>query len=185
MAKGTDDELHPDEANYRSKITIATIGGSPERAKTEKKRVHVAEIYGIATGVKMVENPMDDSKPFTAITGNFEAVNMHDGETWRSGVLYLPGGFHELILGMLDELEEAIKLPDDDPRRRSKFDKASVQFALAIDSEPADNPAGYTYVAKNLLPISKADPLSALREAAHAALSPPAKALSAPEKTAA
>lgn len=153
-----------DEANYRAKLTISTIGGSPERAKTEKRRVQVCEIYGIASGVKLTDNP-EGGPPFTAITGNFEAVNMHDGLTWRSGVLYLPGGFHEMVLAQLEAITE--------DEKRSKFDKAQVQFALAIDAEPAANPAGYCYIARNLLPVSKADPLAALRTAAHKALPPP------------
>lgn len=165
-APDPDAELVADEANYRAKITISTIGGSPERAKTEKKRVNVAQVFGIATGIKMVDNPMDDSKPFIAITGRFEAINMYTAETWRSGVLYLPGGFHEMIVSMLDDLRE---------NKDSKYDKTDVQFALAIDAEPADNPAGYTYIAKNLLPISKADPLAMLRAQATKALPPPAK----------
>src|SRR5271156_3198273 len=117
MAKGTEGtstsaptEEQVDQANYRAKLTISTIGGSPERAKTNKARVHVAEIYGIATGQKEVENPMGNPQFFTAITGNFEAINMHTGEIWRSGVLYLPGGFHEMILAMLDELDSRIEL---------------------------------------------------------------------------
>jgi hypothetical protein len=148
------EELQTDKANYRAKLTMATIEASPERAKTEKKRVQVAEFYGIASGIKLVDNPMGDV-PFTALTGNFEAVNLHNGEIWRSGVLYLPGGFHEMIVAMLNDLT--------DNEERSKFDKAQVQFALAIDAVPADNPAGYSYVATNLLPIAKADALSAIR----------------------
>src|SRR5512146_888366 len=172
MAKGTEDtgehveeiDGEHDVANYRAKLTIATIGGSPERAKTEKGRVHVAQIFGIATGTKEVPNPMDETKPFTAIVGNFEAVNMHDGTIHRSGVLYLPGGLHEMVTGMLDELKD---------NKESKFDKPQVQFALAIDATPADNPAGYQYVGNSLLPPAKADPLAMLRNRAHKLLPPP------------
>lgn len=149
------EELQTDKANYRAKLTMATIEASPERAKTEKRRVSVAEFYGIASGIKLVDNPMGDV-PYTALTGNFEAVNTYNGEIWRSGVLYLPGGFHEMIVAMLNDLTE--------DEGRSKFDKASVQFALAIDAVPADNPAGYAYVAKNLLPVSKADALAGIRQ---------------------
>lgn len=156
MAKNTaPDELQPDAANYRSKLTISTIGGSPERAKTEKKRVHVADVYGIASGIKLVDNPMGNPPTFTALTGNFEATNAYTGEVWRSGVLYLPGGFHEMIVAMLEELSD-----DED---RSKFDRPSVEFALEINADPADNPAGYSYHARNLLPVKKADALSAIR----------------------
>ena len=162
----------PDHANYRAKLTMATIEAAPERAKTEKKRVFVASFIGIASGVKLVDNPMGNPPHFTALTGQFEATN-HKSEIWRSGVLYLPGGFHEMILSMLEELTEA--------EDRSKFDKASVSFALHIDAVPADNPAGYAYVAKNLLPISKADPLSILRVAAKDGL----KLLEAPRQEAA
>ena len=148
------EELQIDKANYRSKLTMRTIEASPERAKTHKQRVAVAEFYGIADGIKLVDDPAGD-QTFTALTGNFEAVNTFTGEIWRSGVLYLPGGFHEMIVAMLNQITE--------DKDRSKFDKAQVQFALAIDAVPADNPAGYSYVAKNLLPVAKADALSAIR----------------------
>lgn len=144
-----------DAGNYKAKLTVATIGGAPERAKTEKTRVGVATFIGIATGTKMVENQNEPEKPYVAVTGNFEAVNLYTGEIYRSGILYLPTGLHDLVVNMLDQVKG-----DED---RSKFDKAAVEFALQIDAEPADNAAGYQYVGKSLLPPQKADALSHLR----------------------
>lgn len=159
-----EDEI--DHANYKNKITISQIGGNPTRAKSEKKRVAVCQIYGIATGLKAVDAPNGDT--FIAILGNFEAVNMETGDVYRSGTMYLPSGFHEVIQSQLESLAE---------NREGRSDKPQVEFALAIDAEPANNPSGYSYVARSLVPPAKADPLSALRAQAHKALPPPVRQL--------
>ena len=167
-----------DHANYVSKITIANIGGNPSLAKAEERRVGVCRIGGICTAIKPVENQMDPDLPWMALQGQFFAINTQKNTLWRSGIAYLPAGFHEEIMEGLQKQIERRKLAEDDPDRRSKYEPAQVEFDLLIDAKPSTNLAGYSYVAKSLTPVAKADPLLQMIERGQkvmAALPPPAE----------
>ena len=129
-----------------SKITPKTIKTKPGLAKVEEREVACAQIFGIATGTKIKTMPNGDS--FTAIVGTFEAVNLHNGEVFRSGEMFLPGGIHETI-------EEPLKSGDD----------LSIRFAFELYAVPADNPIGYSWEAKVLNRPAEHDALADLRQA--------------------
>lgn len=152
-------EGETDHANYVSKITISTMNCNPGQAKADNARVAVCRIGGIATSCKIVPHPVSGEE-FIALVGQFFGENLQKGTMWRSGVCYLPGGYHENIVEALEEQEGRRKLAEDDPNRRSKFEPVQVAFDMAFDAQPAKNPIGYSYIARSLMPVTKADPLA-------------------------
>lgn len=154
-------------SNIITKMTVKGVGANPSKAKAENRKVPLARIFGTAAGV--VHKVDNRGEPITGITGNFEGVNLETGEVYSSGVLYLPGGIHEMLLNAVDQGEEDAK---------GKPTYNSVQFAFDISAVPATNPIGYSYEATQLIEASKADPMAELRASLPAmpALPAPAKA---------
>lgn len=127
--------------NIISKISVKTIGCNPSAAKSEGKDVQLAKVYGVARGtINKVDQRGD---PVVGLTGEFEAVNLGTGEVFRSGVLYLPSGIHEMVANSVKE--------------------GDTEFALGIVASPASNPIGYSYKAVPLLEPAANDPMAALR----------------------
>lgn len=142
-----------------TKMSIKTIGANPSRVKEMKdgKPVHnsldLVRIYGIATNLLYKEDPKTGDVQI-AVAGNFEAVNLENGETFRAGVLWLPGGIQELLIGAVDTGET-------DDNGKPKFN--SVKFGFTISAVPASNPIGYSYTATQLIDAAQNDPLADLR----------------------
>lgn len=112
--------------------------------------VWLGQIYGRCQAVKIKKRTSDSGELVEdhPIIGAFEGINLETGEVSNSGILYLPGGFHDVI-------EQAIK----------SADGSVVDFALEIGAERAENKAKFTWVAKNLMkPTGGVDQLAGLRE---------------------
>jgi hypothetical protein len=139
------------EVSEVSKITPALLG-KPSRAKIEDKEVAIARVYGVANGIKIVKALTGDV--FEALRGNFEGVSLETGEIFTSGILYLPAGIHDRIIGQLKELDG----------------NGSIQFGIELSAIPAKNPAGYSWKATNVVKQDVADPLAALRGQAQAGM---------------
>lgn len=132
---------------FLPKLTVATLGTVPARAKAEKKRIHLARIMGVATDTKFKTDQAGE--PIVAVIGNFEGTNVETGLSAQSSVLYLPGGIQEVIESAVDG-------------RADK--KAGVPFALDIFAKPDNNKAGYTYDVEFIVkPTGAVDPLEAVR----------------------
>jgi hypothetical protein len=137
-----------------TKMSVKALGANPARAKTEEKSVDLVRIYGIASGLVFKADPKTGDIQ-TAISGDFEGVNLESGEVFRSGILWLPGGIQELLINAVDSGET------------DKNDKPvynSVRFGFTISAVPATNPIGYSYAAEQLIDAKKDDPLADLRE---------------------
>lgn len=134
--------------NVLTKLTLKTMKCKPARAKVDEATVPMARIVGVARGIKPAVGTNGDTT--YGLTGNFKGTNIETGEDFFSGVLFLPGGIHEMILDPLDELlaNETTKAG------------AALNFAFDIFARPADNPAGYEYTAHNLAPAARADPFA-------------------------
>lgn len=137
------------EVSYVSKMSVKTLKCDPRLEKGVEKQV-LCRIYGLATGTKVKEDKVT-GQIWTPLVGEFEGVNIEDGSIYRSGVLYLPNGIHEVIESAVTKLK--------DPENAG----VSVQFALEISSVKANNKIGYSYEAKNLVKADVADPLEQLR----------------------
>ena len=132
------------------KITIRTINVIPAKSVEVGKSTPIARIFGMASGIKQVVDKVRGDT-FESITGQFGAVNLQTGNAYESGVLYLPKGIHDMI-------EAAVRsIPKDAP-------SSTVDFALEIRVVKADNPAGYSYEAVNLIPAKVVSPLEELRK---------------------
>lgn len=130
-------------ASILTKMTLKGMGCRPQRAAAEEKRVPLARIYGYASGIKAKEDASGNIHQ--AIVGQFEGINLETGEVYRSGILFLPAGIHDLLAKPASE------------------QGANVQFGLEIHSIPATNAIGYSYMAKSLLPVTGKDLLTDLR----------------------
>lgn len=147
-----------------SKLSLGTMGikgaailGQPETVKYLK----IATIYGQVSGFKSVEDKLTQAV-HTPLTGNFVGVNhINDEKEYQSGVLYLPAGIHDQLLGA------AKKLMDD---------SESIDFALEIRAVRSANAAGFSYEALPLLKPVAVDPLENIRKQlpGYQALSQPA-----------
>lgn len=134
---------------FMPKLTVATLGTVPARAKAEKKRIHLCRIFGICTGTKMKTDQAGE--PIVAIVGNFEGLNIETGLSATSSTLYLPGGIQEVLEAAVDGRDNT---------------SVGIPFAVDVYSKPDNNKAGYTYDADFIQkPSGRVDPLEALRAA--------------------
>lgn len=136
--------------NIISKLSVKTMGCNPALGK--EGRVHIARIFGVASGIKTAKGQNGD--PVMGLTGDFRGQRPDKpGDTWQSGVLYLPSGINELVLDAVDTGEV------------DKNDKpiyAEVQFAFDIFAKPASNPAGYQYEASPVIDAKETDKMAEL-----------------------
>lgn len=139
------------EINVISKLTTKTIGANPRRASAlkegDKSQISLYQVYGKGRMLKQKEG--NNGEMTTAICGNFEAVNTESGEIFRSGVLYLPKGITEFVEAAISKLKD---------------EADSVDFAFEVFAVRADNPIGYSYIAKPILKPTESDDLSNLRK---------------------
>lgn len=136
-----------------TKMSVKSVGANPARAKTENCKVPLARFYGIARGIVMKVDQRGE--PITGLTGDFYATNVESGEEFQSGVLYLPGGIHELLVNGVDQGEMNDK---------GKPIYTPVEFGFDVWAAPATNPIGYSYEATPLLEARVSDPIAALQE---------------------
>lgn len=143
------------EESIISKITMATIGCNPGAVKTLKPEdlskegdLPLARLYGKLSKAKL-EDDVAKGQQYLAFIGNFEAINMQTGETFKSGKMYLPKGISELV-------ENGIK---------NAPEGAQVAFAFEIRSQKANNPIGYSYRVLALKSPEATDELAELRKA--------------------
>lgn len=170
-AAGTTSAPEDTGATPLSKMSVKTLKLNGHKGAALDKVgevIWLGRIIGRCQAVKLKKRT-DDSGNLVEdhpISGFFEGTNLETGEISQSGILYLPGGFH-------DVLESAIR----------DANGGVVDFAIEIGAERAENKAKFTWVAKNLMKPAGADQLSALREmAAKSKNASPVKALAAPEK---
>lgn len=113
-------------------------------------KIHwLGNIIGKVSGVKRGKMPGDDTEFFYKLAGMFEGVP--DDKTKpavRSGLCFLPGGVHEMVVAMIEEAKGAI-----------------INLNLRVGTKRSTNAAGYEYVTDTIVDPSTADPLADLRGA--------------------
>jgi hypothetical protein len=169
-ASGTDDiplDGVSDNRQQLTKLSLGLMGCQPELSVAKDQMIDgqrvkagrdvlqaiiFGEITGL-TGPKELPNAKTEAEKFTyGLLGRIEGVNAISGEMFKAAILYLPGGFHDMFLA---EIETQLKAAPDG--------HATIVFALEFYSIPANNPRGYSWKAKNKMPIEKRDPLARLR----------------------
>lgn len=141
----------PDENGIVSKISTATMGCKPEivKGKENGTKAPMYRVFGRATGIKEAKDM--NGEAIYGLTGAFEAENLVTNAKARSGVLYLPPGIHEMILGPLDDL------------LARKDENAMIEFGYDIYTVAASNKSGYTYQAEDLFPQRRVDPFAEMK----------------------
>lgn len=149
--------------NLQKKISVAkVIGGKPKIASIvkffeENKTAAVmplCRMYGTASGSKV---GVSDFGEWTALTGQFRGLNLSTGETFDSGICFLPDVANDMVLGALNSGATAVDFAFD--------------VGVVLDEDSA---TGYVYRASPVLQ-EEANPISRLEEkmAALAALPAP------------
>jgi len=134
------------------KISIKTVCGTPTRVVTgqssdgkdviEFEKKNLMRVGGICTGTKSGETTYGT---YTVLRGQFEAVDLETGETYRSSKCFLPDDVIDLISTQF--YSENVK---------------AIEFGFIIGVRPNDSQIGYEYTAESILETSKNDPLSLL-----------------------
>jgi hypothetical protein len=140
--------------DFVSKLTIKTLGCNPAKVKDlpeGQTKLPLARFYGIAQDTKTQDN-REYGTVDTFFQGDFEGVNMQNGDILRSAKMFLPKG-------ITDILETSLKTA------KAKDKNASVSFAFEVRSVKATNKSGYTYEAATLMAPEQEDPLKKLRGA--------------------
>lgn len=161
--------------SLKSKIVPGKDLGNPSRVKdlpAGQDRLVMGTVFGEVT--KLVERTMPTGTIYQGFGGTFEAIPSDPNmPTIRSGVLYLPDGFAELIRDPFQKMQE--ESGEEDATIR-------LQFGFEISAVKDGNPQGYSWQYQPLGEPAKADPLAALRAAVLGA-SPQQERLAAPEST--
>lgn len=129
--------------NFQKKLSTAKIVGkiSARSVKVDESK-DLYNIVGIASGTK---SDISDFGPWTALTGNFAAVNLETSEQFRSGVAFLPDVALDPILGQLGAGAPAVEFG----------------WVIGIQGDE-DVQCGYTYYARPLVEANENDPLERL-----------------------
>lgn len=133
----------------KSKITPKDLGNAKKGAALDKGKKHVlGVVVGVATGIFTKPQPNGDVS--YALKGSFvtRPADTENFEPLRSAVCYLPSGIQEAI---------STKFEGENPA-------SQVQFALELATRPAENKAGYEWVATPLTAIEESNPTDALIE---------------------
>lgn len=146
------------------KLSVATVCGKIDAKAVLNAAgpIPLMTVYGMAVGVKEGASTFGD---WTALVGQFKAVNAETGEVFESSQVFLP----EVALIPLRVALEA-------------GESRSVKFAIKLAVKAATNtkPGGsvYEYTFENALPPAENDPLLELESAMQGL-----GLLPAPEKT--
>jgi hypothetical protein len=141
--------------------------GNPKRAAAleagDDTVCWMGEIIGRATGVKKVlTNPQDETSVSYALRGIFEGIPFNEGlektdpkcrPILRSGICWLPGGVHEMVVEAVTGGDVATHTP------------SIVPFRIKIGTRHSTNKVGYEYYNELLSDVSAVDPLADLRGA--------------------
>lgn len=149
---------HVEEAII-GKITMANIKTDPSAVKKmdgDGAECPLARIYGTLDDVRE-QFDKNAGVSYTYFAGSFEAINMQDGDVYKSGKLFLPKGISELVESTIQQIKK--DLPAD-----KKTDSVALDFAFEVRSIKAKNPAGYTYKVYPLVSPERSDRLKQLRD---------------------
>lgn len=122
-----------------SKISVAKCHGKLDKKNLPKGAI--LRVAGIATGTK---TGTSNYGPWTALTGDFYAVNLESGEEFRAGKAFLPSTALGLVEGALSDSPEG------------------VEFAFDFGVKAAENAIGYEYTVKPVVKAKESDRMAQL-----------------------
>ena len=140
------------QVSIKSKLVPGKDLGNPSNVKNLKDgetRLLMGTVIGEVS--RMVTRTMPTGEVYEGFGGTFEAIPADPNlPTVRSGVLYLPGGFFELIANPFKEMS-------------ASDDTARLQFGFEVYAVKDSNPQGYAWQYVPLGEPGKSDPLAAIR----------------------
>lgn len=144
----------------KSKIVPGKDLGNPSAVKSlpeGQNRLVLGIVFGEVT--KLVTRTMPTGQIYEGFGGTFEALPADNKlPPTRSGVLYLPDGFAELIRDPFKKMQEESKSDDNDGT------DVRLQFGFEVAAVKDGNPQGYSWQYIPLGEPAKADPLATLRQ---------------------
>lgn len=128
-------------------IIGAKIGKKKEITEQLAKGDDVGfDVYGLVKKRDFVTTQYGDACRFH---GQFEATNREDGETFRSGKMFLPAIASDMLEGAIDQMTE---------------DQSELKFAFRIGLVESDKgSAGYEYTVEPLIDTTENDVISDMR----------------------
>lgn len=143
----------------KSKIVPGKDLGNPKKIAAlpeGENKLMMGTVFGVID--RMVQRTMPTGQIFEGFGGQFEAVPADkDLPTINSGVLYLPGGFFELLAVPFKEASGAAE--------KNGTAAPTMRFAFEVSAVKANNPAGYSWEYTPLTEPNTIDPLSEMRDA--------------------
>lgn len=127
------------DANLVSKISVAKCHGKLDKKNLPK--APILRVAGIASGTLTGSSTYG---PWTALSGDFYAVNLETGEEFRSGKCFMPATALSLVEGALAGSPEG------------------VEFAFDFGVKAAENAIGYEYTTKSVVKAKESDAMGAL-----------------------
>jgi hypothetical protein len=161
------------QPNVIAKLNIKSIGCQPKAAAAlpvgDMRHIYLARIIGMAGGLIQGETELGE---YFALSGKFQGTNMQEGsgpgygETYESGVCYLPPGIHETLVTAVRAA--GLLIPEKSDKRSTKVmlpikSGETINFAIDIFVKQDTNASGITYIGKPILPPTAADPLAQIR----------------------
>lgn len=121
-------------------------------AEMGEQKIHpLGIIMGRCGSVKKGTDPKDDSNVYFALLGAFEGVPADPAlPIIKSGVCYLPGGVHEMIVESVQGLAETER-------------GGVIEFAMKLGTKRDTNQAGYSYVVERVGELTEVDPLAQMK----------------------
>lgn len=135
--------------NLVSKISVAKCHGKINRDDLPKGPI--LRVLGIARDTKQGPDKNKPGEFWTALVGDFVAIDAITGEEFRSGVCFLPTTAQNLVLGALGG------------------DPNGVEFAIDIAVKKAENIVGYEYTVSPAVKPKESDAMLALMAKANEA----------------
>jgi hypothetical protein len=119
---------------FINKISVATVCGNVKEIVKPMKDGESKAIMRVIGIMNATQHGEGDNGPWTALKGEFEAINLLTNKTYISGKCFLPGAISDLVSGQLGG------------------DVQKVQFAFdIIIVEDIKSQVGYHYTAKPLI----------------------------------
>jgi len=128
-------------------IVGAKLGKKKEITALLAKNVILGfQVFGLVKSKFTVTTQYGDS---TGFKGTFEAVNLEDGEIFRSGKMFLPQIAADMLESAVDGMSE---------------DQSELKFGFKIGLKPSDKGnTGYEFTVEPLIDTTENDPISDMR----------------------
>ncbi len=151
---------------YENKISMKSIGAQPKTGQ-EFAEGPAAHIYGSARNYLVGISTYGE---FMKFRGEFEAVNLATGESYRSANLLLPDIAASLLISALHAAgaKHGTVKTANEAENPGEPATAPVEFAIEIGIRKSKNVqpggAGYEFTLRPLIETRDSDPIAALRK---------------------